>query len=135
MTREELQMEMEEVLCDIESWSEKNRLEGKPSKDEIARREFTFMRQQILYEIEEAKDKKDCPREIFNVAFYHLTTSFQNEESLEKKMEIAMQYFAELHKYATTGRDEKMIAFCHDIFDVYDEHKVNGHIPRPNGKE
>jgi len=29
----------------------------------------------------------------------------------------------------------RMIKFCKDIFDVYDKHRINGHISRPNGKK
>ena len=30
--------------------------------------------------------------------------------------------------------DEKIIKFCVHVFDVYDEHDIDRHIPRPNGK-
>lgn len=39
-----------------------------------------------------------------------------------------------MYEEAIKNNDEKMIKFCKSVFDAYDEHKINGHIPRPNGK-
>lgn len=61
------------------------------------------------------------------------------EHNLIKKnysqTEAGKRYFIKIYEQAITNEDERMIKFCKDVFDAYDRHKVNGHIPRPNGKE
>jgi|GEM_PF-6953169 len=61
------------------------------------------------------------------------------EHNLIKKnysqIEAGKRYFIKLYKQAVKIHDEKMINFCKCIFDCYDFHGVNGHIPRPNGKK
>ena len=47
--------------------------------------------------------------------------------------EAGKRYFIRLYQRAVAISDEKIIKFCRHLFDVYDEHQVNGHIPRPNG--
>lgn len=60
------------------------------------------------------------------------------EHNLMKKnysqTEIGKRYFIKMYELAVKNNDERMVKFCRDVFDVYDEHKINGHIPRPNGK-
>jgi len=60
------------------------------------------------------------------------------EHNLMKKnysqTEAGKKYFIKIYEAATSIGDERMIKFCIDVFDAYDEHSVNGHIPRPNGK-
>ena len=60
------------------------------------------------------------------------------EHNLIKKnysqTEAGKRYFIGFYKQALSIGDEKMIKFCRDVFDIYDEHQINGHIERPNGK-
>jgi len=59
------------------------------------------------------------------------------EHNLLKKnysqTEAGKKYFIKIYKQAVKKKDEKMIKFCKDVFDVYDKHQINGHIKRPNG--
>ncbi len=60
------------------------------------------------------------------------------EHNLLKKnysqTEAGKRYVSKIYETAITIGDERMIKFCGDIFDVYDKHGINHHIPRPNGK-
>jgi len=60
------------------------------------------------------------------------------EHNLLKKnysqTEAGKRYFIKIFEDAVKIGDERMIKFCREVFDVYDKHKINGHIPRPNGK-
>jgi len=60
------------------------------------------------------------------------------EHNLLKKnysqSEAGKKYFINMYKQAIVSNDNKMLKFCKDVFDTYDRHKINGHIPRPNGK-
>jgi len=51
------------------------------------------------------------------------------------RTEAGKKYFIRMYEGAVKYNDEKMIRFCKSVFDAYDEHKINGHIPRPNGKK
>lgn len=59
------------------------------------------------------------------------------EHNLLKKnysqTEFGKKLVARIYQDAVAVGDERMIRFCKEIFDVYDKHKVNSHIPRPNG--
>ncbi|MBA7519221.1 hypothetical protein ES705_11298 [subsurface metagenome] len=61
------------------------------------------------------------------------------EHNLMKKnysqTEAGKRYFIRLYEQAIEVGDKKMIKFCKQIFDVYDEKGVNSHIPRPNHKK
>lgn len=61
------------------------------------------------------------------------------EHNLIKKnysqTEGGKRYFIKLYEQAVAIGDEKMINFCRCVFECYDAHEVNGHIPRPNGNE
>lgn len=46
--------------------------------------------------------------------------------------EAGKRYFTKIYETAVKNKDEKMIAFCESVFDAYDKHNINGHIPRPN---
>lgn len=48
--------------------------------------------------------------------------------------EAGKRYFIKLYKKAVAIRDKKIINFCRCVFECYDIHGINGHIPRPNGK-
>ena len=37
-----------------------------------------------------------------------------------------------MYETAVAEQDEKIIAFCQSVFDVYDEHDVDRHIDRPD---
>lgn len=60
------------------------------------------------------------------------------EHNLMKKnysqTEAGKRYFTKIYEQAMVSDDEKMIKFCKDVFDIYDEYKINGHISRPNGR-
>lgn len=60
------------------------------------------------------------------------------EHNLIKKnysqTEAGKRYFIKIYEKAVSNNDKKMIKFCKNIFDVYNEFKINGHIKRPNGK-
>lgn len=60
------------------------------------------------------------------------------EHNLMKKnysqTEAGKKYFIKMYKEAVRIGDKRMINFCKCVFDCYDRHKINGHIPRPNGK-
>lgn len=60
------------------------------------------------------------------------------EHNLMKKnyyqTEAGKKYFIKIYNQAIANCDEKMVKFCKDVFDVYDKHKINGHIKRPNGR-
>lgn len=60
------------------------------------------------------------------------------EHNLLKKnysqTEAGKKYFIKTYEKAVAIGDDKMIKFCRGVFDVCDKHKINGHIPRPNGK-
>lgn len=60
------------------------------------------------------------------------------EHNLLKKnysqTEAGKRYVIKIYETAIAISDERMIKFCGDIFDVYDKHGINHHVPRPNGK-
>jgi hypothetical protein len=57
------------------------------------------------------------------------------EHNLIKKnysqTEAGKRYFIKLYEQAVASGDTRMVKFCGDIFDVYDRHGVDRHIPRP----
>jgi 5-methylcytosine-specific restriction endonuclease McrA len=60
------------------------------------------------------------------------------EHNLLKKnysqTEMGKRFLIKIYEQAVKNRDEKMINFCKCIFECYDKHKINSHIPRPNNK-
>jgi 5-methylcytosine-specific restriction endonuclease McrA len=60
------------------------------------------------------------------------------EHNLIKKnysqTEAGKRYFIKMYEKAVSNNDKKMIKFCKNIFDVYNNFDINGHINRPNGK-
>ena len=46
--------------------------------------------------------------------------------------EAGKRYFIRMYETALENQDEKMIEFCQAVFDVYDDHNMNGHIERPD---
>lgn len=60
------------------------------------------------------------------------------EHNLLKKnysqTEAGKKYFIKIYNQAMLNKDEKMIKFCKDIFDIYNKHHINSHIKRPNDK-
>jgi len=58
------------------------------------------------------------------------------EHNLRKRnysqTEAGKRYFIKMYETALGNQDEKMIAFCQAVFDVYDAYDVNGHIERPD---
>ena len=59
------------------------------------------------------------------------------EHNLLKKnysqTEAGKRYFIKTYEKAVAIGDARIIKFCREVFDVYDKHGINGHIPRPNG--
>ncbi len=49
--------------------------------------------------------------------------------------EAGKRYFIKLYEDALVKNDHKIIAFCKDVFDIYDKYQINGHIQRPNSKK
>ena len=60
------------------------------------------------------------------------------EHNLMKKnysqTEAGKKYFIKMYEQSIASHDDKITKFCQAVFDVYDAHKINGHIKRPNGK-
>ena len=46
--------------------------------------------------------------------------------------EAGKRFFIKVYETAVKNEDEKMIAFCQSVFDVYDEHDFDRHIARPD---
>ena len=57
------------------------------------------------------------------------------EHNLLKKnysrTEAGKRYFIQLYEDAVKVDDKKMVSFCDDVFDVYDNHGIDEHIKRP----
>jgi predicted restriction endonuclease len=57
------------------------------------------------------------------------------EHNLVKKnysaTEAGKRYFIKLYEQAAANADVRIIKFCNDVFDVYDRHGIDRHIPRP----
>ena len=49
--------------------------------------------------------------------------------------EFGKRFLIRLYNDAIKSKDEKMIEFCKEIFDIYDKYKINGHIKRPDHKQ
>ncbi len=60
------------------------------------------------------------------------------EHNLLKKnysqTEAGKRFFIKIYEQAIEKHDRRMIKFCKEVFDVYNKHKINRHIQRPNGK-
>jgi hypothetical protein len=58
------------------------------------------------------------------------------EHNLIKKnysqTEAGKRYFIKLYETAVKSGDLTIIKFCKDVFNIYNSHKINNHIPRPN---
>jgi len=58
------------------------------------------------------------------------------EHNLMKKnysqTEAGKRYFIKMYEQAVANNDEKMINFCKSVFESYNKHGINRHIPRPN---
>ena len=46
--------------------------------------------------------------------------------------EAGKRYFIKMYETAIKNDDKKMIEFCKQVFDAYNHHKINSHIPRPD---
>ena len=49
--------------------------------------------------------------------------------------EAGKRYFIKMYEIAVANQNEKMIAFCRAVFDVYDEHGIDLQIARPDAEE
>lgn len=60
------------------------------------------------------------------------------EHNLLKKnysqTEAGKRYFIKTYEKAVAIGDERMIEFCKQVFDAYNKHNINTHIPRPDGR-
>lgn len=60
------------------------------------------------------------------------------EHNLLKKnysqTEFGKRFLINIYRQAVKNKDERMVNFCKCIFECYNRHKVNSHIPRPNSK-
>ena len=60
------------------------------------------------------------------------------EHNLLKKnysqTEGGKRYFIKIYEDAMNIGDERMIEFCKQVFDAYNKHSINTHIPRPDGR-
>jgi hypothetical protein len=60
------------------------------------------------------------------------------EHNLLKKKysqtEAGKRYFIKIYEDAVKIGDERMVKFCKQVFDAYNKHGINTHIPRPNHK-
>jgi hypothetical protein len=60
------------------------------------------------------------------------------EHNLLKKnysqTEAGKRYFIKIYENAVAVGDDRMIKFCKQVFDAYNKHGINTHIPRPNGR-
>ena len=48
--------------------------------------------------------------------------------------EAGKRYFIKMYEMAVKINDKRVIAFCKQVFDVYNHHKIDTHIPRPDKK-
>jgi len=46
--------------------------------------------------------------------------------------EAGKRYFIKMYEQALEKNDTTIINFCRQVFDVYNKHGINKHIPRPN---
>lgn len=46
--------------------------------------------------------------------------------------EAGKRYFIKMYEEAVGKNDKKIIDFCKQIFDAYNKHEMDRHIPRPN---
>jgi len=60
------------------------------------------------------------------------------EHNLLKKnysqTEAGKRYFIKIYEDAVNIGDERMIEFCKQVFDAYNKHSINTHIPRPDAR-
>ena len=58
------------------------------------------------------------------------------EHNLMKKnysqTEAGKRYFIRMYEKAIANNDKRMIKFCECVFECYDMHEINSHIPRPD---
>jgi len=51
------------------------------------------------------------------------------------RTEAGKRYFIQLYEDAIKNNDDPMIAFCEDVFDVYDKHQIDTHIKKPDNPQ
>lgn len=61
-----------------------------------------------------------------------LCTTHNNLKKTYNQTEAGKRFFIKIYGAAVANNDQNMIAFCQSVFDAYDQHYVNGHIPRPD---
>ena len=60
-----------------------------------------------------------------------LCTKHNNLKKNYSQTEAGKRFFKHTYDMAVENQDEKMIAFCEAVFDVYEEYDMNGHVERP----
>ena len=60
-----------------------------------------------------------------------LCTKHNNLKKNYSQTEAGKRFFKHTYDMAVENNDEKMIAFCEAVFDVYEEYDMNGHVERP----
>ena len=48
--------------------------------------------------------------------------------------EAGKRFFKHMYEMAQANQDQPMIDFCEAVFDVYDDHDMNGHVERPENE-
>lgn len=48
--------------------------------------------------------------------------------------EAGKRYFTKIYEDAVRNGDKRMLSFCSEIFDIYDKHDIDNHIPRPDSR-
>ncbi len=61
-----------------------------------------------------------------------LCTTHNNQKDNYNQIEAGKRFFIKIYEAAVANKDQKIIAFCQSVFDAYDHHYMNGHIPRPD---
>jgi len=80
MTSKEIRTELKGIYKEMDRWSYLNRFIKKPlPNEEVRRRELILWKQQILYQIEDAKLLKDKKTEAFNTELLNLTDRYLKE--------------------------------------------------------
>ena len=78
------------------------------------------------------KDNEET-EQVFVVSDGEIKDSNELLELEYSQTEAGKRYFIKTYEKAVAICDDRIIKFCREVFDVYDKHGINGHIPRPNG--
>jgi len=76
ITIREIRSELEKIYKERSRW---NSAKGPFTKSAIRQKELILIKQQLLYQIEEAKFLKDKDKELFNLALYKIVNDYLKE--------------------------------------------------------